>query len=156
MTSSQGKPRRSDPRLRACCSLSVMLIGCVLVSGCGGPGYEVAPVSGRITLNGKPIAEIHVSFQPSQEGNSEPGPGSFGKTDAEGRYSLQTVAEPPRDGAVVGSHVVMLRVSVPESANTDEVVAPALMLPVEAVDGSLSCEVPPKGTDQANFNLKAE
>ena len=153
MTSSQIKLRRTDARLRAFCSLATLLVSCLGVIGCGGPGYELASVSGRITLNGKPIPDVHVSFQPSQEGNAEPGPGSFGKTDADGRYSLRTVTEPPADGALVGLHVITLRASSPESLKTDEAVAPAVMLPVQAVNGSLSFEVPPEGTDQADINL---
>jgi hypothetical protein len=130
-----------------------VVAGFLLPCGCGGPGYKLAPVSGRVTLNGKPLADVQVSFQPSQKGKAEPGPGSFGTTDADGRYSLRTVTEPPADGAVAGMHVVTFRARSPESLKTDEAVAPTVMLPVRAVDGSLSFEVPPEGTDRADFNL---
>jgi hypothetical protein len=130
-----------------------VLVACLLPCGCGGPGYKLAPVSGRVTLNGKPLAAVQVSFQPSQEGKSEPGPGSFGATDADGRYSLKTVTEPPADGAVVGRHVVTFRARAPQSLKTDEAVAPGVMLPVRAVDGSLSFDVTSEGTDRADFKL---
>jgi hypothetical protein len=133
--------------------LSTVLAACLLSCGCGGPGYKLAPVSGRVTLHGKPLADVQVSFQPSQEGRSEPGPGSFSTTDADGRYSLKTVTEPPREGAVVGRHVVTFRARAPESLKTDEAVAPGVMLPVRAVDGSLSFVVTPEGTEQADFQL---
>jgi hypothetical protein len=153
MTSSQIGPGRTDRRLRARCSLLAAVVACLLPCGCGGPGYKLAPVSGRVTLKGKPLADVKVSFQPSQKGKSEPGPGSFGTTDADGRYSLKTVTEPPADGAVVGTHVVTFRITTPQSLTTDEAVAPGIMLPVRAVDGSLSFEVTPEGTDQADFDL---
>ena len=40
---------------------------CLLVAGCGGRGYEVAPVSGTVTVDKRPATGVHVSFQPSSE-----------------------------------------------------------------------------------------
>src|SRR5262249_34965527 len=73
--------------------------------GCGG-GPKVAPVSGRVTLDGQPLAGASVNFQPLSDGNNlNPGPGSYGKTDADGRYSLRVVVD-DRPGAFVGKHRV--------------------------------------------------
>lgn len=153
MRTHKDKPGRTDRRSRATGWLLIFLAGSLLPAGCGGLDYELAPVSGRITLHGKPLADVLVNFQPNQEGNPEPGPGSFARTDADGCYSLKTIAEPPTEGAVVGPHVVTLTAYDAKSLETDEATAPAVMLPVQAVDGSLSFEVPAEGTDQANFDL---
>ena len=65
------------------CLLS-MVLACAL-SGCGGgASYELVPVSGRVTLDGQPLANARVSFQPARD-QSDPGPGASGVTDAEGK-----------------------------------------------------------------------
>ncbi len=69
--------------------------------GCGNK-LDVAKVEGVITLDGKPLELIHVEFWP------ESGPRSFGKTDAEGKFVLQT-DDRTQEGAVPGKHRVALR-----------------------------------------------
>src|SRR4051812_48296339 len=74
--------------------------------GCAG-GPKVVSVSGRVTLDSKPLAGAHVNFQPVGDLNSPPGSGSYGKTDADGRYTLRLI-QPDRPGAVVGKHKVSI------------------------------------------------
>src|SRR5262245_18646743 len=76
------------------------------VVGCsGGPKY--APVSGVITLDGKPYGNAVVSFQPIGEGGDpNPGRGSSAYTDENGRFVLKCVDG--RDGAVVAKHRVRI------------------------------------------------
>ena len=63
-----------------------------LVAGCGGQEYPLAPVAGSVTLDGKPLANIHVTFLPQAKGKSRnAGPASCGVTDAEGRFILKTI-----------------------------------------------------------------
>src|SRR5262245_18422913 len=86
------------------------LILCSLLGalGCSGEGYKVAPVSGRVTLDGKPLAGAHVHFAPvATKGKIDPGPTSQGKTDADGRYTL-SLDTSCRPGAVVGHHKVYI------------------------------------------------
>jgi len=75
-----------------------------LAAGCS--GQRVVPVSGRVTLNGQPLANVHVSFQPLSAGpDHDPGSGSYAITDNDGRYTLKLVhGDTP--GAVVGKHRV--------------------------------------------------
>ncbi|HBO46205.1 MAG TPA: hypothetical protein DD670_20230 [Planctomycetaceae bacterium] len=75
------------------------------------------------------------------------GAGSSGTTDADGRYILQTAAEPPSDGAVPGGHLVRF-------STRDMKAGKMLTLPPSCSDGSMSFVVPPEGTDQANFDLR--
>jgi hypothetical protein len=138
------------------CHTLPVLLGLLLLTGCGGPKFRIGPVSGRITLDGQPLAKAHVSFQPIASGNPNPGPGSFGVTDADGRFELHTI-EPRKSGAVVGSHVVRITPRGPDEAAGSDAVRPRdNSLPPQADDGSLRFEVPSGGTDAANFMLTSK
>ena len=136
------------------CILAVAA-GCLLLPGCGKTEYELAPVSGQVTMKGKPLANIQVSFQPVSKRSDEPnpGPGSYATTDADGRYTLRTI-EPEADGAVVGQHKVRLATKAPPQDPADDR-APVYkeIVPPQWRDGSKTFEVPPGGTDQANFDI---
>jgi hypothetical protein len=123
-------------------------------AGCGG-GYKLAPVSGKITLNGKPLADAWVNFQPIGEKGQDPGPGSVGKTDKDGRYSLRV--DEKRDGAVVGKHRVMVstRGDKAESQPDGGKGYPDKVPLRYNFDSTLTCEIPAGGRDDANFDLKA-
>lgn len=77
---------------------------CCLFTALGGcsDAPEVAEVSGVVTLNGEPLEFIHVEFWP------DAGPRSFGKTDANGKFTLQT-DDRTQSGAAPGSHKVSLK-----------------------------------------------
>ncbi len=126
-----------------------------LAAGCGGP-YKTAPVSGRVTLNGKPLANAAVLFQPvATEGNNEPGPGSSGVTDADGRYSLTLIGNRGK-GAVIGKHKVRITKMGQESDPSDDRPQPFKQPLSRRNRGKqLEIEVPPGGTDSANFDLTA-
>jgi hypothetical protein len=129
----------------------------VSLPGCGGADYQVVPVSGKVIYGGKPLAKIHVSFQPRGDaaGRAKPGPGSFGVSDAEGRYTLRTV-DPEEDGAVVGTHVVRLARQAEAVDVKNDLSAPrSTLLPEPCRDGSLTFTVPAEGTDAADFDLQS-
>jgi hypothetical protein len=89
-----------------------------LALGCG--DYRLAPVSGRITLNGEPLADAYVTFQPiGDKDHPNPGPGSVGKTDADGKYSLRTAGS-QGNGAVIGKHRVTIRKGRPTKSGVNE------------------------------------
>jgi hypothetical protein len=75
-----------------------------VLAGCSQSGPEVAPVSGRVTLDGRPLASADVSFQP--EGAQR---ASSGRTDADGRYRLMFKRGQP--GALAGEHTVRISIS---------------------------------------------
>jgi len=77
-----------------------------LALGCRG-GRDLGTVSGKVTLDGRPLADARVNFQPMSEARNA-GIGSFGKTDANGEYSL-TLIDATARGAIVGKHRVMIR-----------------------------------------------
>jgi hypothetical protein len=65
--------------------LGVRCVVLLLVfSGCNKTGPDLAPVSGRVTLDGKPAESTKVMFYP--DGEKSP---SLGRTDEEGRYLLR-------------------------------------------------------------------
>jgi len=71
-----------------------------VLSGCGGSGRpETIPVSGTVTLDGKPVAGASVMFSPEPSGRP-----ATGVTDEQGRFTLKTFEA--GDGALVGKHTV--------------------------------------------------
>jgi len=94
-----------------------MLLGMlVALVGCAEPKF--LPVEGTITVDGQPGAKLFVQFEPlAEEKNNYPGPGSVGRTDAQGKYRLISVPE-QHDGAVPGKH--MVRIYVEGGPDDDE------------------------------------
>lgn len=138
-------------------AVSLLLVA-VASSGCQ-RRLPLAPVSGRITLEGQPLVGGTITTQPMAQGeNTSPGPGSWGKTDAEGRYQLELV-EPALKGAIVGQHRVMIT-RAPGSEDDPWSDSPRVerdnSWPAKFTDGSLSLDVPAKGRDDADFELRME
>jgi len=153
----QTRSGRIRPWLSVRCCVLTAVAGCLLPLGCGTEEYELAPVSGRVTLDGKPLAGVKVSFQPASKRPDQPnpGPGSYGTTDEDGRYILQTI-EPVADGAVVGPHKVRLRSKLPpQDPADDRAFVYKEIIPARWRDGTQTFEVPPEGTDQADFKLSS-
>lgn len=70
---------------------AVCLLLVAITAGCDS---KYPQVSGQVTVDGKPVANMSVHYTPvSTKENPFPGPLAKGKTDSEGRYSLTT-----RDG----------------------------------------------------------
>jgi hypothetical protein len=131
--------------------------------GCSAPPYRLAPVSGKVTLDGHPLAEAYVSFQPrGDKGEDVPGPASAGKTDQEGRFVLAPVKVQPASGqatgAVVGKHRVFIRKGESTVAGAgDQSGQYKESLPARYNAAStLEFTVTADGTDQANFELISE
>jgi hypothetical protein len=77
-------------------------VGLVAFLGCGTgtdnpPTY---PVTGTVTLKGKPVAGADIVFVPS----TPDALAAFAKSDAEGKFAMRTFE--PGDGAVTGSYKV--------------------------------------------------
>ncbi len=144
--------------------LLVLLSSCLLVclsSGCGKP-YKVARVSGRVTLDGQPLAKASITFVPQAvQGNIAPGPTAAAFTDADGRYTLGIDSDTP--GAVVHKCRIFITTLVGDSTPADQDGGPPTpkKRPKDKVpakyntETTLTFDVPPEGTDQANFDLKS-
>src|SRR5437763_17173791 len=97
--------------------LSAVCIALVFAGGCGQDG-KVAPVSGVVTLNGKPAPEVALTFQPVANGNNAPGPSAFAVTGTDGRYTAKLMGE-EKNGATVGKNIVRFAGYVPVDLNYD-------------------------------------
>jgi hypothetical protein len=137
-----------------CCSTLALF-----VLGCGG-NEKLAPVSGTVKLNGKPVADVEVIFQPvAGEAVNAPGPAAFGVTDAEGHYKLKVVGE-DKAGATIGKNQVRFsgRASAADfSEDGTKRGKPAVSIPARysGGDSKIEFDVPPKGSTAANFELKS-
>lgn len=100
----------SSKPLRA--TLAALLM--MLIVGCGGSKYDLAKVTGVVTIDGHPYTG-KVIFYPVKKGEGlESGRPSFGLPDANGRFELSCLAE--GDGAMVGEHTVALFVAKDHAA----------------------------------------
>lgn len=126
-----------------------------LAGGCNGSEHTLVPVTGRVTQNDKPVVNASITFQPMalSSDNLNPGPGSFGRTDADGRYSLRTFDLSDQVGAVVGKHRVTVRPN--KQANLSDAAGETKSpeIPAAFTDGSLIIEVPDAGLENANIDL---
>jgi len=95
--------------------LFITLLTTVALVGCGGSKLATIKVSGTVTLDGAPLADASVNFVPKTEGQ---GHAAYGKTDAEGRYQLQTLQGDPDAGTTPGEYLVTI--SKREAVVSDE------------------------------------
>jgi hypothetical protein len=136
------------------CSTLALFLG-----GCGG-NEKLAPVSGTVKLNGKPVADVEVIFQPiAGEAVNSPGPAAFGVTDSEGKYKLKVVGE-DKAGATIGKNQIRFsgRASAADfSEDGTKRGKPAVSIPARysVGDSKIEFDVPPKGTTTADFELKS-
>jgi hypothetical protein len=71
----------------------------------------IVPISGQVFLNGKPLADAYVKFQPIPRPGQNPldtNPGSHAFTDGEGFFTLLQI-ENDQPGVIVGEHKILMR-----------------------------------------------
>ncbi|MFM1801608.1 MAG: hypothetical protein RJA81_960 [Planctomycetota bacterium] len=123
---------------------------------------KLKPVTGKVSLNGKPLEGVIVTFLPKEEGGSM----TVGETDENGQYKLSYVGMP---GCASGPYQVML--SYKTTADGKPVtlaMQSALIMPKEAAGAvelmpekymggksTLTAEVPAEG-GQIDFSLEGE
>jgi hypothetical protein len=131
-------------------ALSAVCIGC-------GSRSSVVPVSGVVTLDGKPLANAYVAFQPVvNAGEKAPGPGSYGNTDSNGAYTLKLM-DNDEAGAVVANHRVEINLKAESDDRDPKSRPPAKSLPPRYNKQSeLQFKVEPGGSKAANFDLKSQ
>jgi hypothetical protein len=137
------------------------LVVVAVILGCSdSKPYKTAAVSGRVTLDGNPLANARVTFQPVHTANAGAlsGPESSGVTDSNGNYSLTTVFKDK--GATVGRSRVMITTLKMERPANDPEEGKFKMVAPEKVPNKYSTEkaplyydVPAGGTNSANFEL---
>jgi hypothetical protein len=126
----------------------------LLAAGCSSEARSAAPVAGKVTVNGQPLADIGVTFEPVGSGA---GRGSFGRTDAAGNYRLRFI-DNNQTGALMGKHNITFR-DLQASAGAQELDAgPSLpkqkfRFPQKYMSEAQQFEVKP-GSNHVNFDLK--
>jgi len=130
-----------------------------LAPGCGPAAPRLAKVSGRVTLDGKPLPKASVTFAPmATKERPNPGPTAQGTTDEEGRYQLTLGTEANTAGAVVGKCRIYITTMINPALDDRDAGGPRPKTPDRVPDKyklgtELTFDVPPGGTDQANFDL---
>jgi hypothetical protein len=77
----------------------------LLIAGCSRSGPALAPVTGVVLLDGQPLANARVVFQPLDKNGSP----SFAETSDKGQFVL--VFNRDRNGALLGQHQVQVTVA---------------------------------------------
>jgi len=86
------------------------IVGVCVLSGCGS---QYATVTGRVTLDGRPLPNATISFIPEDEG----GHPSFGRTGTDGTYTLQETHR--LNGALPGKYTVRITTYVEGNPDVD-------------------------------------
>jgi hypothetical protein len=127
----------------------------IALQGCGGGGVQFAPVSGKVTMDGKPLAKVSVVFIPlPKPGSDVAGDTAGGVTDENGQYTLKTsTRDGMRDGAQVGKHKVSI--SLTETRGEGDRSVTRQLLPKKYNDYTeLTADVS-SGSNQKDFDLKS-
>lgn len=117
-------------------------------TGCGGDGPDLAPVSGTVTMDGKPMDNVSVTFEPAGGG------GSRGITGPDGRYQLSHLLQ-DSPGAAVGKHRVTIVTHQAQPVADDAKYSEKIPAKYNT-ESTLSFDVPESGTDAANFELNSK
>jgi hypothetical protein len=145
--------------MRTARHLVVVALAAILGCSGGSKPYKTAAVSGRVTLDGRPLAGARVTFQPVHDPQAGlmSGPEAHGVTDADGNYALTTVFDDT--GATIGRNRVMIstrRLERPPH-NPDgplkEVASETVPNKYFTEKAPLYFDVPAGGTKAANFEL---
>lgn len=127
-------------RLKAC-----LLLLLVLIPGCGNP--NLASVTGKVTMDGKPVPNAFVKFFPT----TTTGAPSFGKTDSDGNFTM--MFSDRESGAWVGENSVQIStgdVGLAPGMGTPETI-PAIYNEKTTLKQTVKA-----GSNQFNFELKSD
>ena len=135
-------------------SYSRLVFGVVLASTFGCGESKVASVSGTVKLDGEPLANAVVIFQPVGDGKTSPGVGSIGRTNDKGEYHLRLIGG--GNGAFRGKHRVEISCPIDDGQNSpdeDRATKPPNQVPDRYNAASkVTYEVKP-GENKADFDL---
>lgn len=132
---------RGTLRWSVCCSL-------VVFAGCGGRS-DLGQVTGKVTLDGAPVENAIVEFNPVAEGSL-----AIGRTDATGEYSLMFSRDVA--GASLGENLVRISThDVDYVEGKGEVSIPERIPPKYNRNTELKVKVEP-GSNRHDFDLKSD
>jgi hypothetical protein len=124
----------------------------MLPAGCGS-GPTPVPISGRVTLDNKPLANATLQFVPVAAAKDNTTQiSSVGTTGEDGRYSLTLNTDSNAKGALVGKYKVMITLGAQSTADARPTFHKQLPERYNRKT-ELECEVPAGGRDDADFAL---
>jgi hypothetical protein len=129
--------------------VSVALGACTAGCGSGASISGLVPVTGNVTLDGKPLAGAQVLFVPSGEG----GRISAGTTDQSGNYQLVTNTD---KGAMPGMYKVAVTYLAKPDGSPVVATEEGMDLTQLEASGQVMQILPPKYSDQQQTELKYE
>jgi hypothetical protein len=121
---------------------SVVTGAVLFLGGCGSGNVSMAPVTGRVTMDGQPVRNVFVVFHPlpKEGGVVAPTRPAMGQVDDDGRYELSTKVK--GDGAAVGNHRVSI-VAVDRNARPPGNVKPDHQVEVRSEPNVIDLELIP-------------
>ncbi len=123
--------------------LGLFLLGALLTVICGCSEGDMGRVKGQVKLNGDPLPDATVTFQPAK------GRPSIAVTDKNGEYELMYKAGQP--GAKVGSY----KVTITTFRSTEDKVFPERVPEKYNKKSELTAEVKP-GSNDIDFDLESK
>jgi hypothetical protein len=150
---------------RRCCGLSVLFLffaGAAVLSGCAKREFQnlrqaTYPVRGKVTLDGKPVANATIVFKPVDAAKFKWREQPQAKSDAEGSFTVFTYEA--NDGAPAGDYRVgIATLAAAEDEGSDQVRRDknAVKIPArygDAATSGLTAKVEAKPSDLATFEL---
>jgi hypothetical protein len=118
LTATEPTTSVSHPRRFAHINTAVLASVVFLAAmGCEKPPYDMAPVRGTVTIDGRPLSDGRVMFAPVGKGELNSGKPAYGRIDSDGSFFLYTYGDD--DGAIVGEHGVTVINTAKESADAN-------------------------------------
>jgi hypothetical protein len=133
---------------------SQLLLGVALTSVLGCSDCKIASVSGTVKLDGEPLPNAVVIFQPLGDGEVNPGVGSIGRTNDRGEYCLCLIGG--GNGAVRGTHRVEISCPIDDGQNCpdeDRATKPPNKVPDRYNAESKTTFEVKRGENKADFDL---
>lgn len=146
----------------------ILFLFCCIVCvsfGCSN-AIRTEPVTGTVYLNGTPLEGATVNFSPKDSADGLP---SFGKTDASGKYKLQTLQGAPDAGTTPGEYLVSISKTemvntgkfypgTPQNPQGSEILESVLRTPKKYSDTSTSgfTATVKKGKNVFDFELESD
>lgn len=127
------------------------LVAVLPMTGCGGKTATVAPVNGKVLLDGHPLTTGQVLTIPVA------GRGSKGDIQPDGSFELSTYGD--GDGALIGTHQVAVAVREPSTSSSPEAPLGKLLVPekyTNALDSGLTIEVKADGENAPVLELQSK